>query len=67
MTNGNTVTLDLAASRTFSKIVMNSGGSTSDYARGYRTCIPDPPPWARRTVRPRAHGPPPVVRTAVDG
>jgi len=36
MTSGNTVTLDLGAARTFSKIVMDSGGSASDYARGYR-------------------------------
>ncbi|WP_433364743.1 glycoside hydrolase family 3 C-terminal domain-containing protein [Actinoplanes sp. CA-142083] len=36
MTNGNTVTLDLAAPRTFAKVVMDSGGSASDYARGYR-------------------------------
>jgi beta-glucosidase len=36
MTNGNTVTVDLGAARTFSKVVMDSGGSTADYARGYR-------------------------------
>jgi beta-glucosidase len=36
MANGNTVTLDLGAARTFSKVVMDSGGSTADYARGYR-------------------------------
>jgi beta-glucosidase len=36
MANGNTVTVDLGASRTFSKVVMDSGGSTGDYARGYR-------------------------------
>jgi beta-glucosidase len=36
MADGNTVTVDLGASRTFSKVVMDSGGSTSDYARGYR-------------------------------
>jgi beta-glucosidase len=36
MANGNTVTLDLGAARTFSKLVMDSGGSASDYARGYR-------------------------------
>jgi beta-glucosidase len=39
MTNGNTVTLDLGAARTFSKIVMDSGGSASDYARGYRVDV----------------------------
>ncbi|HEY0535861.1 MAG TPA: glycoside hydrolase family 3 C-terminal domain-containing protein [Actinoplanes sp.] len=36
MANGNTVTLDLGAARTFSKVVMDSAGSTADYARGYR-------------------------------
>jgi beta-glucosidase len=36
MTSGNTVTLDLGAARTFSKVVMDSGASTADYARGYR-------------------------------
>jgi beta-glucosidase len=36
MANGNTVTLDLGAARTFSKVVMDSAGSASDYARGYQ-------------------------------
>jgi len=36
MTSGNTVTLDLGAARTFGTVVMDSGGSTGDYARGYR-------------------------------
>lgn len=39
MTNGNTVTVDLAAARTFSRIVMDSGPSTSDYARGYQIAV----------------------------
>jgi beta-glucosidase len=36
MANGNTVTLDLGAARTFGRVVMDSAGSTADYARGYR-------------------------------
>jgi beta-glucosidase len=36
MASGNTVTLDLGAAKTFSKVVMDSGASTSDYARGYQ-------------------------------
>ena len=39
MTNGNTVTLDLAAARTFSRVVMDSAGSASDYARGYQIAV----------------------------
>ena len=39
MTAGNTVTLDLGAARTFSKVVMDSGGSTGDYARGYQIAV----------------------------
>jgi beta-glucosidase len=39
MANGNTVTLDLGAARTFSKVVMDSAGSTADYARGYRVDV----------------------------
>jgi beta-glucosidase len=39
MTSGNTVTLDLGAARTFSTVVMDSAGSTSDYARGYQIAV----------------------------
>jgi beta-glucosidase len=39
MANGNTVTLDLGAARTFSKVVMDSGSSTADYARGYTIAV----------------------------
>ena len=39
MANGNTVTVDLGASRTFSRVVMDSGPSTSDYARGYQIAV----------------------------
>jgi beta-glucosidase len=39
MTSGNTVTLDLAAARTFSRLVMDSAGSTQDYARGYSVTV----------------------------
>ena len=35
MTNGNTVTVDLGASRAFGRLTMDSAGSTLDYARGY--------------------------------
>jgi beta-glucosidase len=36
MANGQTVTLDMAATRTFSQLTMDSAGSASDYARGYQ-------------------------------
>jgi beta-glucosidase len=36
MAAGNTVTVNLAGARTFSRLVMDSAGSASDYARGYR-------------------------------
>ncbi|WP_329171415.1 glycoside hydrolase family 3 C-terminal domain-containing protein [Streptomyces sp. NBC_01477] len=36
MANGQSFTLDLGAAKTFSKLVMDSGGSASDYARGYQ-------------------------------
>jgi beta-glucosidase len=39
MANGNTVTLDLAAARTFSKVIMDSAASASDYARGYQIAV----------------------------
>jgi len=39
MTNGNTVTVDLGASRTFSRLTMDSAGSTLDYARGYTVAV----------------------------
>ncbi|MCU7724397.1 glycoside hydrolase family 3 C-terminal domain-containing protein [Actinoplanes sp. KI2] len=46
MTDGNTVTIDLASPRTFGKVVMDSGGSASDYARGYRIDVsPDASTW----------------------
>jgi beta-glucosidase len=39
MTSGNTVTLDLGAARSFSRVVMDSAGSASDYARGYQLAV----------------------------
>ncbi|MEE4541297.1 glycoside hydrolase family 3 C-terminal domain-containing protein [Streptomyces sp. V4-01] len=36
MASGQSFTLDLGAARTFSKLVMDSGGSAADYARGYQ-------------------------------
>jgi beta-glucosidase len=39
MANGNTVTLDLGAARTFSRVAMDSGSSTADYARGYTIAV----------------------------
>jgi beta-glucosidase len=39
MTNGQTVTLDLGATRTFSRLTMDSASSTNDYARGYQVLI----------------------------
>ena len=39
MTNGNTVTVDLGTARSFSRLVMDSGGSTQDYARGYLVAV----------------------------
>jgi beta-glucosidase len=39
MTNGNTVTVDLGATRSFSRLTMDSAGSTLDYARGYTVAV----------------------------
>lgn len=39
MANGNTVTLDLGAARTFGRLTMDSAGSTLDYARGYTVAV----------------------------
>ena len=39
MANGNTVTVDLGAARSFSRLVMDSGGSTQDYAHGYTVAV----------------------------
>ncbi|MEN0128906.1 MAG: glycoside hydrolase family 3 C-terminal domain-containing protein [Brevundimonas sp.] len=39
MVNGQTVTLDLGAARTFSRLTMDSGGSANDYARGYQVLV----------------------------
>jgi len=39
MANGDTVTVDLGAARTFSRVVMDSAGSTNDYARGYQIAV----------------------------
>jgi beta-glucosidase len=39
MTSGNTVTVDLGAARAFSRLTMDSAGSTLDYARGYTVAV----------------------------
>jgi beta-glucosidase len=39
MANGNTVAVNLGGARTFSRVVMDSAGSTADYARGYRVDV----------------------------
>jgi beta-glucosidase len=39
MANGNVVSVDLGAARTFSRVVMDSAGSASDYARGYQIAV----------------------------
>jgi beta-glucosidase len=39
MANGNTVTADLGAARTFSRVVMDSADSGNDYARGYTIAV----------------------------
>jgi beta-glucosidase len=39
MANGNTVTVNLGGARTFSRVVMDSAGSASDYARGYQISV----------------------------
>jgi beta-glucosidase len=39
MTNGNTVTVDLGATRAFGRLTMDSAGSTLDYARGYTVAV----------------------------
>jgi beta-glucosidase len=39
MVNGQTFTLDLGAARSFSKLVMDSGGSANDYAHGYQVFV----------------------------
>jgi beta-glucosidase len=41
MANGNTVTVSLGGARSFSRLVMDSAGSASDYARGYRVELSD--------------------------
>jgi beta-glucosidase len=39
MAGGETVTVDLGATRAFSRLVMDSGGSTQDYARGFAVAV----------------------------
>jgi beta-glucosidase len=39
MSNGNTITVNLAGARTFSRVVMDSAGSANDYARGYQISV----------------------------
>jgi beta-glucosidase len=36
MANGQTLTVDMAAPRSISRIVMDSAGSANDFARGYQ-------------------------------
>jgi len=39
MVNGQSITIDMTASKTFNKIVMDSTGSDGDYARGYQVFV----------------------------
>ncbi len=39
MVNGQTVTVDMTAAHSISKITMDSAGSTNDYARGYQVSL----------------------------
>lgn len=39
MADGNTVTVDLGATRSFGRLTMDSAGSTLDYARGYTVAV----------------------------
>ncbi len=39
MVNGQTFTLDLGSAKSFSKLTMDSAGSTSDYAHGYQVFV----------------------------
>jgi len=51
MTNGMWVQLDLGSAKTFSRLVMDSGGSTNDYARGYAIYVSDNgTDWATQTA-----------------
>jgi len=51
MTNGMWVQLDLGVARTFSRLTMDSGGSTNDYARGYSIYVSDNgTDWATQTA-----------------
>jgi beta-glucosidase len=39
MANGQSVTVDLGSAQTFDQVVMDSAGSTNDYARGYQVFV----------------------------
>ena len=39
MVNGQSLTIDMKANKTFTKIVMDSTGSDQDYARGYQVFV----------------------------